>query len=139
MQGKNYLREELKKLSLLELTTGGETANRRKKAGFTKTHSNDGLVITGLSLTREQINLQDWIIKPMRKKSKAVSNGICGLKHRDLIKYTKRDGSFYTGYITSIDPERNTVNITTTDNRILKRYSVNRCNLLWRFNKIWWF
>jgi hypothetical protein len=75
----------------------------------------------------------------MRKKNKAVSNGLNGLKHRDLIKYTKRDGSFYTGYITSIDPERNTVNIKTTENGILKRYSVSRCKLIWRFNKIWWF
>lgn len=139
MQGKNYLREELKKIFLLDLTTGVETAKRRKKLDLSKTHSNDALVITGLDFSDEEINLKECVIKPMRRKSKAVSTCFYGLKHRDLVKYTKRDGSCYIGYITSIDPDRETVNITTTDGRILKRYSINRCKLLWRFNRIFWF
>lgn len=77
----------------------------------------------------------------MRKrygKDKRVEE-LNGFKHRDLIKYTKKDGSFYVGYITAMYPERKVVNISTLDGQILKRYGVNRCNLLWRYNKIYWF
>jgi len=138
MQGKNYLRNELKKLGTLILTNGGDTANKRINSNVEKSHSNDALVITDLSIQPEQCNIKDWIIRPMGRKSKANIKECLGFKHRDLIKYTKKNGEIYIGYITALYQAKIQCNITTTDGRILKRYSIKSCKLLWRFNKIYW-
>jgi hypothetical protein len=79
------------------------------------------------------------MIKPMRRKSKAKIEQLNGFKHRDLIKYTKKNGNSYIGYITAMYAEKKQCNITTTEGKILKRYGIKSCNLLWRFNKIFWF
>ena len=139
MQGKMYLRNALSNLGKLILTTGGDTANKRTDWDIEKTHSNDAIVITDLEVNQEQCNIKDWIIKPMRKQSKANIEEINGFKHRDLIKYTKRNGENYIGYITALYPKKKQCNITTTDGKILKRYGVKSCKLLWRFNKIYLF
>lgn len=47
------------------------------------------------------------LIGILRRKSKASIKECLGFKHRDLIKYIKKDG-------------------------------INRCQLMWRFNKIYW-
>ncbi len=101
--------------------------------------SNDALVITGLSLEKEQCNIKDWKIKPQKRKTKSKVDELVGLKHRDLVKYTKRNGDAYIGYITAMYPQRKCVNITTLDGKSLKRYGIKRLKLLWRFNKIYWF
>jgi len=75
----------------------------------------------------------------MRRQSKAKTNDRLGFKHRDLIKYTKKNGETYTGYITALYLEKKQCNITTLENKILKRYGIKSCKLLWRFNKIYWF
>jgi len=75
----------------------------------------------------------------MRRKSKAKIEQLNGFKRRDLIKYTKKNGDSYIGYITAMYPEKKQCNITTTEGKILKRYGIKSCNLLWRFNKIYWF
>lgn len=139
MQGKNWLRNELSKLKKLVLTTGGDTANKRIDLDIDKSHSNDALVITDLIVNSELCDIKDWIIKPMRKKSKANVEEVLGFKHRDLIKYTKKNGESYTGYITALYPKKKQCNITTIENKILKRYGIKSCKLLWRFNKIYWF
>lgn len=139
MQGKNWLRNELFKLGDLILTTGGDTANKRIDWDIEKTHSNDALVISDLIINKENCNIKDWIIKPMRRKSKAKIESVLGFKHRDLIKYTKKNGESYIGYITALYPEKKQCNITTLENKILKRYGIKSCQLLWRFNKIYWF
>lgn len=87
MQGKIYLREELSKLGEVTLTTGGDTANKRIDWNINKSHSNDGIVITDLIVTSSECNIKDWIIKPMRRKSKATIKEVNGFEHRDLIKY----------------------------------------------------
>ena len=74
----------------------------------------------------------------MRRKSKAQVESILGFKHRDLIKYTKKNGEQYIGYITALYPNKNQVNITTVDGKILKRYGLKSCKLIWRFNKIYY-
>lgn len=139
MQGKNYLRNELSKLSKLVLTTGGDTANKRIDWDIEKSHSNDAIVITNLKVNQNDCSMKDWIIKPMRRQSKANIEELNGFKHRDLIKYTKRDGEKYIGYITSLQLKKKTLSFTTTEGKILKRYGIKSCTLLWRFNKIYWF
>ena len=138
MQGKNYLRKELSKLGKLILTTGGDTANKRIDWSLDKTHSNDAIVITDLVTSSEDCNIKDWIIKPMRIKSNSKSEDVDSFKHRDLIKYTKKNGESYIGYITAMYPEKKQCNITTTDGKILKRYGLKSLKLIWRFNKIYW-
>ena len=138
MQGKNYLRKELMKRGNLILTNGGDTANKRIDWNIEKSHSNDALVITDLFIQPEQCNIRDWNIRPMRRKSKANIKECLGFRHRDLIKYTKKDGKSHIGYITALYPTKKQVNITTLDGQILKRYGINRCQLMWRFNKIYW-
>lgn len=139
MQGKNYLRNELSKLGKLLLTTGGDTSNKRIDWNIEKSHSNDAVVITDLFVNSNDCNIKDWIIKPMRKKSKDKTEEINGFRHRDLIKYTKKNGESYIGYITALYLEKKQCNITTTEGKILKRYGVKSLKLIWRFNKIYWF
>lgn len=139
MQGKTWFRNELSKLGKVILTTGGNTANKRIDWNVDKTHSNDAIVITDLIVNNNDCNIKDWTIKPMRRKYKANSQELNGFKHRDLIKYTKKNGENYIGYITGIYSEKKQCNITTTDGQILKRYGIKSCKLLCRFNKIYWF
>ena len=139
MQGKNYLRSELSKLGKLILTTGGDTANKRIDWDVDKSHSNDAIVITDLMVHKKDYNIKDMVIKPMRSKSKSKVEEVCGFKHRDLIKYTKKNGESYIGYITALYPEKKQCNITTLDKQILKRYGIKSLKLIWRFNKIYWF
>ena len=139
MQGKTWLRKELSKLGTVILTTGGDTANKRIDWNINKTHSNDAIVITDLEVNSNNCNIKDWIIKPMRRKSKATIEECLGFKHRDLVKYTKKDRQSYVGYITSLYPLKNQCNITTFENKTFKRYGIKPLKLIWRFNKIYWF
>ena len=50
MQGKTYLRQELSKLYVVELTDGAHTSNKRIDWSISKSHSNDACVITNLKL-----------------------------------------------------------------------------------------
>lgn len=138
MQGKTYLREQLSEIAPVSFTTGGETSNRRIDYGIEKSHANDATVITGLRLKSKDLNIYDWTIKPMRRKSKAQVDSVLGFKHRDLIRYTKKNGEHYLGYITALYPDKKQVNITTVKGKILKRYGLKSCDLIWRFNKIYY-
>lgn len=86
MQGKNYLRSEISKLGTLVLTTGGDTANKRMDWNIEKSHSNDAICITDLK--PDTTDVKEWTIKPMRRKSKAKTDNVLGIKHRDLVSYT---------------------------------------------------
>ena len=136
MQGKHYLRKKLDTIAELELTIGSETANKRIDWDIEKTHSNDAVVISGLKPDTCDIN--DWLVKPMRRQSKAKVEQVEGFKHRDLVKYIKKSGEKYIGLITAMYSEKKQVNITTLDGKVLKRYGIKSLNLLWRFNKIYW-
>ena len=59
-----------------------------------------------------------------------------GFKLRDYVKYTKRNGVCYIGYITALYPDRKQFNMTTKDNIILKRYGLKSLNLISRPNSI---
>jgi len=138
MQGKHYLRKELSKFAELSLTIGSDTANKRIDWDIEKSHSNDAIVISGLKINQNQCNIKDWVIKPMRRQSKAKCDGAEGFKHRDLIRYVKKNGENYVGWITAMYLEKKQVNITTLDGKILKRYGIKSLKLIWRFNKIYW-
>lgn len=139
MQGKSWLRNELSKLGEVILTTGADTVNKRIDWDVNKTHSNDAIVITDLEVNSILCDIKDWVIRPMRRKSKSITEECCGFKHRDLIRYTKKNGERYIGYITTLYPDKKQCNITTIDGKILKRYGIKSLKLIWRFNKIYCF
>jgi hypothetical protein len=138
MQGKKYLRNELSKIAELELTTGSDTANSRIYWCIPKSHSNDALIITGIDMKGGDYNVSEWTIRPMRKKKKNKQDGLLGFKHRDLVKYTKKNGDSYVGWITAIYPEKKQCNITTIDGTVLKRYGLKNLKKIWRFSNIYW-
>ena len=96
MQGKKYLQVELEKMAPLSLTTGADTANHRIDWDIEKSHSNDALVVCGTKIKSTDINIKDWHIRPLRKKSKGdIETVVDGFKLRDYVKYTKRNGVCY--------------------------------------------
>jgi len=74
----------------------------------------------------------------MRRQSKANTDEAKGYKHRDLVRYTKKNGESYVGWITALYPDKKQCNITTINGISLKRYGLKSLNLIWRFNKIYW-
>lgn len=135
MQGKNYLRNKISKLGLLHLTNGCETANKRIEWNIEKSHSNDAICIAdGIPDT---YNIEEWIIKPMRRKSKSKTNNVLGIKHRDLVSYTYKNGETHTGYVTALYPEQLALNFQSRTKHC-KKVNARKCKLLWKFNKIYW-
>jgi len=63
---------------------------------------------------------------------------INGFRCRDVVKYTKKNGESYKGYITSLDPKRNTCNITTFNGMQLHRYGIKRLLLIDRPKNVIW-
>ncbi|MGG1664519.1 RNA-guided endonuclease IscB [Brevibacillus sp. NRS-1366] len=138
MQGKNYLRTALRKITKLELTTGGDTANKRIDWDISKSHSNDAIVITGLKVNERDCKLKEFQIKTMRKRSQCTTPSVNGFNQRDLISYTKKNGEKYVGFITALYPNSREFNMKTLDGRVLKRYGLKSCKLIWRFKNISW-
>ena len=136
MQGKHYLRESIKKLGQLYLTTGGDTANQRIDWGIEKSHANDAVCITGLK--PDTIKVKEWTIKPMRRKSKAKTEQVLGIKHRDLIAYKTRTGTQDKGYVTALYPKTKQLNFRNFSGKDYKKVSVKSCRLIWRYTKIYW-
>lgn len=136
MQGKNYLREEISKLGILNLTTGGDTANKRIEWDIEKSHSNDAVCV--INLYPDTCNIKEWTIKPMRRQSKAKTDNVLGVKHRDLVSYIYKNGERHTGYVTALYPELNALNFQSPTKHC-KKVNVKKCKLIWRFNKIYWF
>lgn len=135
MQGKNYLREQLQSMAPLELTIGSDTANKRIDWNIDKSHSNDAIVITGLK--PDTYSIKDWIIKPMRRQSKAKTDNVLGIKHRDLVSYTFKNGEKHTGYVTALYPELNALNFQSLTKHC-KKVNAKKCSLIWKYNKIYW-
>lgn len=137
MIGKNYLQQELTKIASLRLTTGGDTANKRVDWNINKSHSNDAIVITGL-IPSKDLNIEEYIIKPIRRKSKAIYDNVNGIKHRDIVEYTYKNGETHRGYVTGLVPNRNAINFKSPV-RHCKTVSVNKVKLLWKFTTLYWF
>ena len=135
MQGKTYLREKISELGMLHLTNGGDTANKRINWNIEKSHSNDAICIT--DSIPDTCDVKEWIIKPMRRKSKAKTDNVLGIKHRDLVSYTYKNGETHTGYVTALYPERVALNFQSKTKHC-KKVNARKCKLLWRFNNIYW-
>lgn len=135
MIGKTWLRERLSMLGLLYLTSGGDTANKRIDWNITKSHSNDAICITDLQ--PESCDVKEWTIKPMRRQSKAKTDSVLGIKHRDLVEYTFKNGETHKGYVTALYPELNALNFQS-HTKHCKKVNARKCKLLWKYNKIYW-
>lgn len=135
MQGKNYLRRKISELGLLHLTNGGETANKRVEWNIEKSHSNDAVCVT--DCIPDTCSVKEWIIKPMRRKSKAKTDNVLGIRHRDLVSYAPRGKSSVIGYVTALYPDSHQINMTGHTKQY-KKISARSCMLKWRFNKIYW-
>lgn len=139
MQGKTYFQQALREIAPLTLTTGGDTANRRIDWSIVKSHSNDAVVLSQLNVSLGQCQIKDWLIKPMRRRSKKKVEEVQGFRHRDFVRYTKKNGETYEGYMTALYPKKKQGNFTTIEGNVLKRYGLNRMKLLWRFNHLYFF
>ena len=135
MIGKTWLREQLSMLGLLYLTSGGDTSNKRIDWNIAKSHSNDAICITDLQ--PDSCDVKEWTIKPMRRQSKANTDSVLGIKHRDLVEYTFKNGETHKGYVTALYPELNALNFQSTTKHC-KKVNARKCKLLWKYNKIYW-
>ena len=135
MIGKNWLREHLSNLGGLYLTNGGDTANKRVDWNIEKSHSNDAICITNLQ--PDTCDVKEWIIKPIRRQSKAKTDNVLGIKHRDLVEYTFRNGETHRGYVTALYPKLNALNFQSATKHC-KKVNARKCKLLWKYSKIYW-
>lgn len=135
MIGKKWLRKQLSLLGTLNLTTGGDTANKRIDWNIKKSHSNDAVCITDLKPDTDKI--KDWTIKPMRRQSKAITDNVFGIRHRDLVEYTYKNGETHRGYVTALYPQLNALNFQSPTKHC-KKVNAAKCKLLWKYNKIYW-
>ncbi len=135
MIGKKWLRERLSEIGVLHLTTGGDTANKRIDWNLEKSHSNDAAYITDLK--PDTVDIAEWTIKPMRRQSKAKSDNVLGIKHRDLIEYTFKNGETHKGYVTALYPESSALNFQSPTKHC-KKVNARKCRLLWKYSKIYW-
>ena len=135
MIGKKWLREQLSKLGTLTLTTGGDTANKRIDWNIEKSHSNDAICIAGLQ--PDTCNVKEWTIKPMRRQSKAKTDNVLGINHRDLVEYTFRNGETHRGYVTALYPGQNAINFQSSTKHC-KKVNAKKCKLIWKYSKIYW-
>ena len=133
MIGKKWLREQLSNLGALHLTNGGDTANKRIDWGVEKSHSNDAICIT--NLRPDTCEIKEWVIKPMRRQSKAKTDNVLGIKHRDLVEYTFKNGETHRGYVTALYPKQNALNFRSPTKHC-KKINAKKCKLLWKYSKI---
>lgn len=135
MIGKSWLRTQLMNRGSLHLTSGGDTSNTRIDWGIEKSHCNDAICITKLKPSNH--NLKEWIIKPIRRQSKSKGNDVLGIKHRDYVEYTFRNGDTHRGYVTALYPHLNALNFQSPTKHC-KKINAKKCKLLWRFTRIYW-
>ena len=135
MIGKMWLREQLSMLGPLYLTSGGDTANKRIDWNVEKSHANDAICIT--NLRPDACDRKEWVIKPMRRQSKAKTDHVLGIKHRDLVSYTYKNGETHKGYVTALYPELNALNFQSAAKHC-KKVNAKKCRLLWKYDKIYW-
>jgi hypothetical protein len=135
MIGKKWLRKQLSNLGMLHLTNGGDTANKRIDWGIAKSHSNDAICIT--DLRPDTCEIKEWVIKPMRRQSKAKTDNVLGIKHRDLVEYTFMNGETHRGYVTALYQEQNALNFQSPTKHC-KKVNARKCKVLWKYSKIYW-
>lgn len=134
MQGKTWLQEQLRQIAPLVVTDGGTTANKRMDWSIEKSHSNDALVITDLEMGH--VEVQNFTIKPFRRKRKGKPVTVQGFQHRDIATYTDTKGVQYTGYVTALYPDKKQINIQAKEKH-LKRVNALKSKLVWRFSGLY--
>ena len=72
-----------------------------------------------------------------KRKSKAKTDNVLGIKHRDLVTYTYKNGEKHVGYVTALYPDLNALNFQS-ERKHCKKVNVKKCKLLWKYNKIYW-
>ena len=65
-------------------------------------------------------------------------DNVSGIKHRDIVEYTYKNGETHRGYVTGLVPNRNAINFKSPV-RHCKTVNVNKVKLLWKFTNIYWF
>ena len=107
MQGKKYLREQLKILGMeVEVVYGWMTAFWRKQIGLDKSHSNDAISMVCKTYS-PKINSLNWFIMPRRTKvwennpSKTCTEKN-GFRHFDIVKSKHRTRGIVIGSIRSL-------------------------------------
>lgn len=73
----------------------------------------------------------------MRRQSKAKTDSVLGIKHRDFVEYTYKNGETHRGYVTALYPELNVLNFQSPTKHC-KKVNARKCKLLWKYNKIYW-
>ena len=136
MIGKMWLRKQLSGLGVLYLTSGGDTANKRIDWNIEKSHTNDAVCITDLQ--PDTCDIKEWAIKPMRRQSKAKTDHVLGIHHRDLVEYTFKNGETHRGYVTALYPDQKAINFQS-QTKHCKKVNARKCKLLWNYSKIYWF
>ena len=135
MIGKNWLREQLSNFGILYLTNGGDTGNKRIDWNIGKSHCNDAVCITNLN--PDTCDVKEWIMKPMRRQSKAKTDNVLGIKHKDLVEYTYKNGETHRGYVTALYPKQEALNFQSS-RKHCKKVNAKKCRLLWKYQKIYW-
>lgn len=139
MAGKMWLRAELSDRATLVVTTGGDTANKRIDWEIAKSHSNDAVCITDLK--PDNLDVQEWTLKPIRHQCKATVDEVLGFRHRDIVSYTFKNGERHEGYVTAMYPEcgkRKAALNFQSPTKHCKRVNARKCSLIYRPNKIFW-
>ena len=139
MAGKTWLRAELARRAPLALTTGGDTANKRIDWNIAKSHSNDAVCITDLK--PEDVDMQEWTLKPIRHQSKVAVEEVLGFRHRDIVAYTFKNGEHHKGYVTAMYPDcekRKAALNFQSPTKHCKRVNARKCRLIYRSSKIFW-
>lgn len=73
----------------------------------------------------------------MRRQSKAKTDNVLGIKHRDLVEYTFKNGEIHRGYVTALYPEQNALNFQSPTKHC-KKVNAKKCRLIWKYSKIYW-
>ena len=136
MIGKKWLRCQLSELGDLHLANGGDTANKRIDWDIEKSHSDDAICITDLK--PDTTDIKEWTIKPIRRQSKAKTDNVLGIRHKDLVEYTFKNGETHRGYVTALYPKLNALNFQSSTKHC-KKVNAKKCKLLWKYSKIYWF
>lgn len=134
MQGKHYLREQIKSLDLdIEIVFGWMTSLWRKQIRLEKSHFNDAISMVCKSYLPTLSSL-NWLIKP--KRTKVWENNptkTCteknGFKHFDIVKSHNRNRGTIIGSIRSLKARAITIRTSFDDNFAV---SYNKTKLIQR-------
>ena len=94
-------------ISTLLIVAAFVVKDGEKETGFEmciRDSANDAVCITNLQ--PDTYDMKEWTVKPMRRQSKAKTDNVLGIKHRDLVEYTLKNGETHRGYVTALYPEQ---------------------------------